>query len=133
MPSPWRSNPETRVRVRDLLIQSGASLEARVAALSADFVKRRSHHEQINVSSERVIYGDSKDEESLREVDRVLQFYTELEVEAEPQLGVQFQMVIPIECKRRQGIELFGFPYQDPSGVGPVLVSDLGASDLVRE
>jgi hypothetical protein len=85
----------------------------------------------VHVNNERIIYGDPDGEMALREVDQSLSFYTELDLNET--LGVQLNLEVPIECKMRANVELFGFAEdnrQRPFAV--ITTGDLAASELGR-
>jgi hypothetical protein len=65
-------------------------------------------------------------------------FYSEAELSS--QIGVCLSLQIPIECKHREGLEVFGFPYQDEARklasypissdlIGSTLISNLAKNE----
>src|SRR4051812_6706039 len=102
----WMGNPEATDNVKRLLTQSGTAFESRIASRCRLFANV--HTDAItHVRAERVVYGRPDLGEALREVDQVVTIYQELELGSD--LGIQLQLQVPIECKARQGLQVFGF------------------------
>ena len=104
----WQENSDVVARVIELITHSGALLESKVAEICKDFSGRfldygdQGSDEEIVVRSERLIYSETGDEnERPREVDQCVSFYHEFE--ASEQIGLQYHLLIPIECKHRKG------------------------------
>ncbi|MEA1995899.1 MAG: hypothetical protein U9N18_07165 [Campylobacterota bacterium] len=108
MVSKWSSNAKTKNRVKDLLDQAGIPLEIKVAIACREFCQSRDAMGQVHIITERIVYSPSPSEEIYREIDQHVQIYEEFEVDE--LTGIQLIVNLPIECKHRADIEVFGFP-----------------------
>lgn len=108
MDSKWISNNESRKRVKQLLQQAGIPLELQISSVCKKFCQNHAINNNLHLTSAKCVYSPKPDEEVYREVDEKLMIYQELEVSE--LIGVQLIMEIPIECKYRENIEIFGFP-----------------------
>jgi hypothetical protein len=124
----WLESREASAQVRKLLEKAGLPLELR-AWSEAEKFRRRFESEDLNIRTERVVYG--LDEESaLREVDFCTSLYQEFEMSST--LGIQLILEVVLECKYREDVEVFGFPRPEKLGRPPAfpVVTDLAGSDL---
>lgn len=133
--SEWLNNDKATDRVKELLIQAGFPLEIRVEQICRDFVN--SHKEKfstISFSSGQIIYGGRTLGEAPREVDQSIVFRTNIEIGRN--IVIQLRLKIPIECKYRDNLEIFGLPYLaslDRALVSyPILTSLLGSRLISR-
>lgn len=131
MSSEWLKNEGSKHHMRSLLTKAGLPLEVQVAKLCKDFASRHTKKQGIRISSERLVYG-GPEEETLREVDQYVNLHKEFDTKGP--FNVQQMLEIPIECKHRDGMAVFGFPYEEPSRrlVSYPMFSDLSPSYLLR-
>jgi hypothetical protein len=126
----WDRNPNATKRVKDLLTKAGLPLEIRTANACRSFssgIKAQG----IMSDSERLVYGNVAEGETLREIDQVVSLYSEMDVG--PPIGVQLLLQILIECKHRDDMELFAFPEHSSAGTLRVpIITDLAGSDFAQ-
>jgi hypothetical protein len=105
------SSQDRFAHIRELLEGSGIPFQASVASDCRRFATVYGDDE-LHVSSARVSYGELRDANSaLREADQCVTLYQELALGES--LGDQLQLQMPIECKHRDGLQLFGFEVGD--------------------
>jgi hypothetical protein len=125
----WYLNRDARRHTKDLLSKAGFPLEMRVARSCRDF--EESHRrEDISITSGRVVYGDPSSE--LREIDNYVNVHERLDAPWKT-FDLQVMLEIPIECKHRNRVEAFGFPYQKVLPPHYPLLSGFGRATFLRK
>jgi hypothetical protein len=137
MSNDWLSKPDAKANIKRLLTQMGIPLETRVASICQDFDRWSSRaHYDMSMSSGRLLYGDSSTDVALREVDHGVSVWTYVDIGTEENdLTTTLEIIILIECKHRDELAIFGFPYQSrrpPSAVNPIF-SDLAYSSFMKD
>lgn len=112
MGSEWISNKEAKNQVKNLLKQAGVPLEIKIANICKEFCQSCSVDEKVHITAEKVVYSPSHSEEIYREIDQRVNIFEEFVVDE--LTGVQLIVNLPIECKYRADVELFGFPSMSP-------------------
>ena len=112
MGSDWISKTQAINRVKGLLKQAGIPLEIKIGNICKKFCQSQDVSDQVHITAEKIVYSPSPSEEIYREIDQRVQIYEEFEVDN--LTGVQLIVNLPIECKYRTDVELFGFPYMSP-------------------
>lgn len=115
MRSEWSLNTDATNRVKNLLEQAGIPLEIKIASLCKEFCQSHGVADQVHITTEKIVYSPSPAEEIYREINQRVQIYEEFEVDE--LTGVQLIVNLPIECKYRADVELFGFPSMSPGDV----------------
>lgn len=111
MTNDWLSNPKAVENIKRLLIQTGAPLEMRVARICNAQAERfpSSNSHSTSWSSGRLLYGDEP-EIPLREIDQHIESLSHLDTGSAVDISVGCRVLI--ECKHRDGLAVFGFPYE---------------------
>jgi hypothetical protein len=133
----WLSNPKAKDNIKRLLIQMGIPLEARVAKICHSFERWswRIQNDNMSMASGRVLYGDSSTDAALREVDHGISIKTDIDLGTdENELITSLELHVLIECKHREGLAIFGFPYQShrPQSAANPILSDLAPTSFLR-
>jgi hypothetical protein len=88
------------------------------------------------MSSGRILYGNNLADIPLREVDQGISVYTYVDLGNDfNDFTVSLEVHILIECKHREGLGIFGFPYQSRgsrSAVNPMF-SDLAYTSFIKD
>gem|GEM_PF-6265064 len=105
MTSSWLEHNEVRERVEELLQSGGRPLEERASAICETF-SRDNCDGSFYMYAQPVIYQSSSEPTAFRELDQCLRVVKMLHV---GQRTVEALLEIPIECKHRDGVRIFGF------------------------
>ncbi len=128
----WLNNPDAVANIKRLLIQTGAPLEMRVAKIcqARDIFLHMACHSSSQ-STGRLLYGDGG-ATPLREIDQFISFSGDLDNGCNIDITVNCEVLI--ECKHREGLAVFGFPYPSrPSQVTlPPILGDLVFTTCVK-
>lgn len=122
----WRLNSEARGRVSRLLEEAGIPLELQVGAICRTFVETVPDRDWV--AAEPVVY--SPDGDVYREIDQLVTLCQDVD---KPPIACQLVLRVPIECKSRNNVELFGFPEQSTAPPGFPLFGGLAGSQAGRE
>jgi hypothetical protein len=115
MGSRWQDSDSAANRVRELLTESGLPLEIDVQARCRLLVNSgQATHPDFSLTSARLVYTGHHVDGPPREVDQCVTITAEIDLS--DTVIIQIFLVIPIECKRRANVEVFGFPYLGSSG-----------------
>jgi hypothetical protein len=111
-PHDWLENPNELERVKDLLTQTGYPLEVRVAAVCEAFDdwSNVAWTHSASKSHTPFVYRAGG---VIREVDRLLQMQAYTEIANDEGYGLAIALTVPIECKHREHVAIFGFPTPD--------------------
>lgn len=118
MSNDWLANNDAIANIKRLLIQTGAPLESRVARICStiDIHSHQTCFENLLRASGRCVYGNTMTDAPLREVDQGIMLQSFLDVAEDDSIGIlSLELHILIECKHRDGLAVFGFPYQSRS------------------
>ena len=128
----WIESEEGRNRVLDLLRNAGTPLEVSVAGQCREFCRRHDGEDETRITTIRAIYGDSRSNKAPREVDQSVQFDREIDLNGD--LSVRLRLRVPIECKCREGLEVFGFPRPKSERVASLpMLSDFAGATLLNQ
>lgn len=141
MSDDWLSNPEATEHVKRVLNRMGIPLETRVARACRAMLDRGFGVDSVTHITGRLLYGVDEDEKALREVDQALSLQTyafiPIDDEGEKDFTVSCELNMLIECKYREELAVFGFPYDmDRTGrkFSPpyVMASPYAHTDLLK-
>jgi hypothetical protein len=128
----WLKSEDGRKRIFDLLCRSGMPLEVQVAHQCRRFSGLHDGERQIRISTLRAVYGNMQSTKAAREVDQSIQF--DRQVDLDDDIGVRLRLRLPIECKYRQGLQVFGFPRPRDERVAMLpVVSDFAGATVVNQ
>jgi len=109
MTNDWLRNPQAVDFVRELLIRSGLPLEIRVSEICESVeAECKSRGLDGYLTHSHIAYKATKDKDVVREIDRGVRFI--IHRDSSDLYGFELTLDIPIECKRREGVTVFGFP-----------------------
>lgn len=130
MDSSWLNNVDATKRVKELLVQAGLPLEIVVAKICQQFsVVTSTQNKDYRVLNEKIVYQTDDHDGTIREIDQCV--IVEASVSMASYVDFQLFLFIPIECKHRDNVEIFGFPsrnYHSSAVTHPVLSYLVGAN-----
>lgn len=117
--------------LHETLIETGAPLDALVANDCRRFAAVYGDS-KISVDSARVVYGGREGDAPLREIDRCVTIYEEIEVGE--RVGIQLNLQVVIEVKHRKGLHGFGFAVDQAEEIPTpiIMAGDLAHSEALR-
>jgi hypothetical protein len=127
----WLENSNELERVKALLAQTGYPLEVRVAAVCEAF-DDWSDVAWSNAASKGHAPFVYRNGDVLREVDRLLEMHTYTEIANDEGYGLAIALTVPIECKHRETMAVFGFPVPDQKQASLPVFSSYTPSGLFQ-
>ena len=128
----WYSSEAGRSRILQLLRNAGTPLELRIASQCREFCRKHDRENETRITTIRAIYDDSQSDKASREVDQSVQF--DREIDLNDKISVRLRLRIPIECKCREGIEVFGFPRPKADRLASLpMLSDFAGATLLNQ
>lgn len=135
MSSEWLANADATNHVKNLLLKAGLPLEMQTSEVCRKFISNHGNTNlAIRFSAGRTVYGDENTDNASREIDQVLKMSSNITISKDR--VIYLSLFVPIECKHRNNLEVFGFPYKD---VGletiayPVITDSLNGSSMVNK
>ena len=129
--SDWIDSPDGRANMVELLRKAGTPLEIDVARKCRDFCNQHDGEKESRITTKRAIYGAMTSIKAAREVDQSIQF--DHEIELNDNIGVRLRIRVPIECKHRRGLEVFGFPRDEERSAALPMVSEFAGAVLLNQ
>lgn len=144
MESEWLKNEKSIEHVRRLLNNAGLPLEVRTGQICRKFIDELDEnypsehypdgtYKRYNLFyTDRRVYGDEEAGDAHREVDQCVTLSHTIDLSEG--MSLNFDLDIPIECKHRDNIEVFGFATGDLEYIYNrfVMSTNLGGSQILK-